>query len=98
MLCNKKYFCHVLKISLITIIGIFYSPFLIAQSYTHNDFVQIYKWLTQADDEAVTGSLDTAMKYTRLALQVSKEKNVTGEGFAKLKIADILGQQENRLI
>jgi len=33
--------------------------------------------LNKADDETVTGSLDTAMKYAKLALQSSKEKNVT---------------------
>ena len=36
------------------------------------------------------------MKYARLALQLSKEKKMLrGEGFAKLKIADILFQQES---
>ncbi len=96
MLYNKKYYCHVLNISLIVIIGIFYGPSLIAQSYTRNDSVQIYKWLSQADEEAVTGSLDSAMKYARLALGVSKEKKMLrGEGFAKLKIADILVQQDS---
>jgi two-component system, NarL family, sensor histidine kinase UhpB len=45
---------------------------------------------------AVTGSLDSALQYAKLALQVSKEKKMLrGEGLAKLKVADILSQQES---
>ena len=51
--------------------------------------------LNRADEEAITGSLDTAMKYANTALQFSKEKKMMrGEGFAKLKVADILFQKE----
>ena len=67
-----------------------------SQSYYPKDSILIYKWLNQSEEEAITGSLDTALKFARIALQVSKEKKMPrGEGFAKLKIADILLQQES---
>jgi signal transduction histidine kinase len=50
-----------------------------------------------ADKEALSGSLDTAMNYAGLALQLSKEKKMLrGEGFAKLKIADISVQKNDK--
>jgi signal transduction histidine kinase/tetratricopeptide (TPR) repeat protein len=87
---------HVIK-SLLAVICVLYLVHpSIAQSYTRNDSVQIYALLNQADEEALTGSLDTAMVYARHALQVSKgKKMLRGEGFAHLKIADILVQQES---
>ncbi|MFM9908532.1 MAG: tetratricopeptide repeat protein [Chitinophagaceae bacterium] len=66
-------------------------------SYTLNDSIRIYKWLDKSDRESLTGSLDTSLNYARLALQISKEKKMLrGEGMAKLKIADIMSQQESK--
>ncbi len=88
---------HFIKQAGTLIVVVFFVLPLFAQTYTRNDSVQIYKWLNKADGEAVTGSLDTAMKYANLALQLSKEKKMLrGEGFAKLKIADILSEQESQ--
>ncbi|MBO9566710.1 MAG: tetratricopeptide repeat protein [Niastella sp.] len=71
-------------------------PVTHAQSYTKADSTKIYQLLDQADQEAVTGSLDRAMQYTRRALQLSKEKRMLrGEGFARLKEADIIVQQSD---
>ena len=71
---------------------------LSAQHYTREDSVEIYKWLSMADEEAVKGSLDTAMKYSMFALRLSKEKKMLrGQGFAKLKMADILLQKEKEV-
>jgi signal transduction histidine kinase len=65
-----------------------------AQSYTKADSTKIYQLLAQADEETVTGSLERAMQYARQALQLSKEKRMLrGEGFARLKEADVLIQQ-----
>lgn len=65
-----------------------------AQSYSKGDSIKIYKLLASADEEAVTGSLDNAMRFTQQALQWSKEKKMLrGEGFARLKEADITIQQ-----
>src|SRR5687767_3118782 len=87
---------HVIKSLLAVICILYFVHPSIAQSYTRNDSVQIYTLLNQADEEALTGSLDTAMLYARHALQISKgKKMLRGEGFAHLKIADILVQQEN---
>src|SRR5882757_9124440 len=67
-----------------------------AQTYTPKDSARIYAWLNQADEEAVTGSLDSAMVYARQALQTSrKKKMLRGEGFARLKMADISIQQDS---
>ncbi|MEP7376564.1 MAG: tetratricopeptide repeat protein [Chitinophagaceae bacterium] len=98
MLINEKLrVCLFREIVTIGFVVFFISP-VFSQSYTAKDSVRIYKWLNRSDEEAVTGSLDTAIKYARLALQVSKEKKMLrGEGFAKLKIADILLQQESPL-
>jgi two-component system, NarL family, sensor histidine kinase UhpB len=79
------------------IIALFLAPSISAQSYTRNDSTQIYKWLDKSDQEALTGSLDTSINYARIALQISKEKKMLrGEGFAKLKIADIMSQQGSK--
>jgi two-component system sensor histidine kinase UhpB len=92
----EKAFCDILKRLLIVIVAIFFIVPIFAQSYTRNDSVQIYEWLSQADEQAVTGSLDSAMKYANLALQLGKEKKMLrGEGFGKLKVADILFQKES---
>lgn len=92
----EKLICYVTKKIYILIGAVFFASPLFAQTYTQNDSARIYKWLNKADEETVTGSLDTAMKYAKLALQVSKEKKMLrGEGFAKLKIADILFQKES---
>lgn len=70
--------------------------FSLAQSPAKTDSVHIYSLLDRADNEALTGSLDSALRYACLALQLSNERKfLRGEGFAKLKIADILVQQEN---
>lgn len=80
-----------------TLMGaVFFVSHIFAQAYTKNDSIRIYKWLDKADDETITGSLDSAMKYANLALQLSKEKRMLrGEGFGKLKVADILFQKES---
>ncbi|MDF2193731.1 tetratricopeptide repeat protein [Paraflavitalea sp. CAU 1676] len=68
----------------------------IAQTYTKADSAHIYQLLQRADEEAVTGSLDTAMRYAQQALRLSRQhKMLRGEGFAKLKEADILVQQSS---
>src|SRR5688500_19003226 len=85
-----------IKTTCILIGMIFFISPVFPQAYTKNDSIQVYKWLDKADDEAVTGSLDSAMKYATLALQLSKTKKMLrGEGFGKLKIADILFQKES---
>ncbi|HKO79284.1 MAG TPA: tetratricopeptide repeat protein, partial [Chitinophagaceae bacterium] len=93
---HEKLFGSISK-KIYTLLGAVFFVFpLFAQAYTQGDSVRIYKWLNKADEETVTGSLDTAMKYANLALQVSKEKKMLrGEGFAKLKVADILFQKES---
>ncbi len=69
--------------------------FSFSQSYTRSDSIQIYKWLEEADEEAMSGSLDTALSYAKLSLAYSKQKKMQrGQGFATLKIADILFQKE----
>jgi two-component system, NarL family, sensor histidine kinase UhpB len=79
------------------IIALFLTLSISAQSYTRNDSTQVYKWLDKSDQEALTGSLDTSLNYARIALQISKEKKMLrGEGFAKLKIADIMSQQGSK--
>jgi signal transduction histidine kinase len=79
-------------------IGMLFLAFSVtAQSYSRNDSVRIYQYLTMADKEALSGSLDTAMNEAKLALQLSKEKKMLrGEGFAKLKIADISVQKNHK--
>lgn len=78
---------------LLVLLGV---PAIHAQSYSKGDSIKIYKLLGDADQEAVTGSLDVAMRYTRQALQWSREKKMLrGEGFAKLKEADITIQQSS---
>jgi signal transduction histidine kinase len=67
-----------------------------AQTYTKTDSTKIYKLLDAADQEAVTGSLDKAMVHANEALQWSRDKKMLrGEGFARLKQADIIIQQSN---
>lgn len=74
----------------------FWVPAVRAQSYSNADSVKIYKLLDAADQEAVTGSLEVALRYTQQALQLSREKKMLrGEGFARLKEADIIIQQLN---
>jgi two-component system, NarL family, sensor histidine kinase UhpB len=85
------------RISLIVIFSLTANTLSYPQSYTHQDSARIYTLLNHADEEALTGSLDTAMIYARRALQISKAKKMPrGEGFALLKIADILVQQDSR--
>lgn len=75
---------------------LFSIPAANAQSYEKADSVKIYKLLASADEEAVTGSLDNAMQFTRQALQWSREKKMLrGEGYARLKEADIIIQQSS---
>ena len=96
MLHCKTPFCHVWARTLAILLAVFPYHIVSSQSYTRNDSVQIYNWLSQADEQALTGSLDSAMTYAKLALQTSKAKNMRrGEGFAGLKIADILLQKES---
>jgi signal transduction histidine kinase len=96
MLPGKPSFHCLLKIPVLIMVAWCIGITAVAQSYTRNDSIQIYKWLNLADEESITGSLDTAIKYAKVSLQLSKEKKMArGEGFAKLKIADILFQQEN---
>lgn len=93
---HRKVYAFILKSLLTAIILLYTAFFSIGQSYNRADSARIYSLLAQADDEAVTGSLDTAMAYARQALQLSKTKKMLrGEGFARLKIADILVQQES---
>src|SRR5687767_3374348 len=92
---NKKLLSFVRR-SLTAIALLFTALLSFSQSYTTNDSVRIYALLNHADEEALTGSLETAMVYARQALQISKAKKMLrGEGFANLKIADILVQQES---
>ena len=92
----KKVHAFILKSLLPAIFFLHACLFSNAQSYNRADSGRIYSLLAQADEEAVTGSLDTAMVYARQALQLSKAKKMLrGEGFARLKIADILVQQES---
>lgn len=71
-------------------------PEVNAQSYTKADSLKIYQLLDKADQEAVTGSLDLAMQYAQQALLISREhKMLRGEGFARLKEADILLHKSN---
>lgn len=82
----------------ITIIALLFISPLQAQHYTQKDSAGIYKWLNQADEEAISGSLDTAMTYAMTALRLSKEKKMLrGQGFAKLKIADVLLLKEKEI-
>lgn len=75
---------------------LFCIPAANAQSYSKGDSIKIYKLLASADEEAVTGSLDNAMRFTQQALQWSREKKMLrGEGFARLKEADIAIQLSN---
>ncbi len=75
---------------------LFCTPAANAQSYSKGDSIKMHKLLASADEEAVTGSLDNAMQYTQQALQWSREKKMLrGEGFARLKEADIAIQQSN---
>jgi two-component system sensor histidine kinase UhpB len=93
---HPKNYCCALKEALLLLLAIVSCIRLAAQSKTQKDSVQVYHWLSQADEETTSGSLDSAMKYAQLALQVSKDKKLLrGEGFAKLKIADVLYQQES---
>ena len=69
---------------------LFWVPAARAQSYSNADSVKIYKLLAAADQVAVTGTLEEALRYTQQALQLSREKKMLrGEGFARLKEADI---------
>ena len=88
--------CFLLK-KICTLIGaVLFVSQMFAQAYTKSDSIQIYQWLNKADEETVTGSLDSAMKYASIALRLSKEKRMLrGEGFGKLKVADILFQKES---
>jgi signal transduction histidine kinase len=62
-----------------------------SQTNRIKDSTEVYHWLDKADQEAVTGTLPVALQFAQTALQLSKDKRVlTGEGFARLKIADIL--------
>lgn len=93
---HQKTICYAFKVSLTFAVAFFGCTYLPAQSNTHKDSVQVYAWLNQADEQAISGSLDSAMKYAQFALQASKDKKLLrGEGFAKLKVADILFQQES---
>lgn len=75
---------------------LFCIPAANAQSYSKADSIKIYKLLASADEEAVTGSLDNAMRFTQQALQWSREKKMLrGEGFSRLKEADIIIQQSS---
>ena len=88
--------CFLKRISLIFPF-LFFSFYLFAQSNSRKDSTEIYQSLDRADAEALTGSLDTALGYAKIALKSSKEKKfLRGEGFAQLKVADILFQQESQ--
>lgn len=65
-----------------------------AQSYSAKDSIEIYKWLDLSDNQTTAGAYDHAMKSAEAALALSKQKKMLrGEGFAKLKIADVMAQQ-----
>ncbi|WP_315817649.1 hypothetical protein [Paraflavitalea speifideaquila] len=67
-----------------------------AQTNAVADSIKIYQLLDAADEEAVTGSLDKALQHANAALQLSRTKKMLrGEGFARLKQADIIIQQSN---
>jgi two-component system, NarL family, sensor histidine kinase UhpB len=92
----NKHGLNCVNVSLLITVLIFASTLSFSQTYTRHDSARIYTLLEQADQESLTGSLDTAMAYARQALQISKSKRMLrGEGFATLKIADILVQQES---
>ncbi len=60
------------------------------------DSARIFAWLTKADNAVFNTKLDSGLYYSNLALQLSKEKKLLrGEGFAKLRIADIWVQQSH---
>lgn len=65
-----------------------------AQSYSAKDSIEIYKWLDLADDQSTSGAYTEAMQSAEAALDLSrKRKMIRGEGFAKLKMADVMAQQ-----
>jgi len=67
-----------------------------SQHYTRLDSAHLYSLLAQADEASITGSLDSALQFAQAALKLSKDKKMArGEGFARLKIADILIEQES---
>ena len=91
----ESFNCFLKRICII-VTFLFFSFYPFAQSKIQNDSTEIYQWLDRADTEALTGSLDSALAYAQNALKSSKQKKfLRGEGFAQLKVADILFQQES---
>ena len=65
-------------------------------AYTRDDSVKIYNLLSHVDELMLSGSMDSAFAGADHALRLSKQKRMLrGEGFALLKKADILVQQDD---
>jgi len=68
---------------------------LYGQKYTAADSVSIYRLLDQADEEDYEGKLASAIESVNQALELSRQnKMLRGEGFALLKLADLLLKKE----
>jgi two-component system, NarL family, sensor histidine kinase UhpB len=68
---------------------------LFAQVGTTADSLKIYKLLERADEMDLSGDLDQALFYASEALQLSiQKKMLRGEGFARLKLADLRLKKE----
>ncbi len=67
-------------------------PGLFSQSLAYKkDSIEIYTWLNLADDLDFQGKMDSANLATQKALLLSKDRKFKrGEGFAQLKIADLM--------
>lgn len=62
-----------------------------SQSYSPPDSVTIYKFLAEADELSGRGQLNGGLFHAKKALQLSRDKKMKrGEGFALLKIADVM--------
>jgi signal transduction histidine kinase len=67
-----------------------------AQSYSGADSTIIYKWLAKADQHSSIGALVPAMEAAIQSLQLSIKKGMLrGEGYAKLKIADVMLEKDS---
>ncbi|HMO34041.1 MAG TPA: tetratricopeptide repeat protein [Lacibacter sp.] len=61
-----------------------------AQAYTQADSLRIYGLLERADESDLAGNLTQALQFAAEALEFSrKTKMLRGEGFARLKMADL---------
>lgn len=71
------------------------SDCLLAQSYSKADSLRIYLLLDTADQMDMVGNLGRALYFASEALQMSiQKKMLRGEGFARLKLADLRLKKE----